>query len=171
MNKKYIDDNNCKLHRTFTPLIDWDYENPTTFYNGTKANWKGYLNHVSYTFIYADGRYAAGVYPLKQPFTDFDEIMVVYQDMSGGTPDVSTSIFKTDVFDFLLHFPLNESALSTFYSIQTPNYEISTYRQLYVSYNGSKSTGFTYDYQKSSPKRLIGLPSYYQRVLEIYGIK
>ena len=175
VNKKYVDDNKCNLKRTFTPLIDWEYENPTTFYNGVKDKWLYYSTNIIYRSIYDDGRYARFIYPLKQPFTDFEEIMICYPDFSLGTPDQSTSIFKTDVFDFLLNFPKNDNVLKTFYSVNIPSYPMASYEHLWVPYKGSASTGFDYDYQKSTPTRLMAIPSddwvYAEPICEIYGIK
>lgn len=157
--------------RTFTPLIDWDYENPTKYYNNANVTWKNTTTSVSYRSIYDDGRYAQYVYPLKEPFTNFEEIMICYPDASGGTPDQDTRIFKADVFDFLLNFPMNKTINKKFYSTNTPDEYIGHYLNLWLPYEGSAISGFTEWYQKSSPTRLVGMSGHAHPVLEIFGIK
>jgi len=161
--------NNTK--RSFTPLIDWDYTNPTKYYNNVDVIWKYTTTSVSYRSIYDDGRYAQYVYPLKQPFTDFEEIMFCYPDASGGTPDQDTRIFKADVFDFLLKFPKNENIKNNFYTTNTPDEYLGHNLNLWLPYGGSAISGFTEWYQKSSTTRLVGLNNYTYPILEIYGIK
>lgn len=161
--------NNTK--RTFTPLIDWDYENPTKYYTNVDIKWKDTSTAQHYRSIYDDGRYAMNVFPLKQPFTDFEEIMLCYPDHSNGTIDQDSRIFKADVFDFLLRFPKNENSKKFFWSINTPDELVGHYKNLWIPYGGSAASGYTEWYQKSSPTRLLGMYGYNAPLLEIYGIK
>lgn len=159
-----------KAKRTFTPLIDWNYANPTTDPNGMSYAWKQFSEAVQYTSIYSDGRFATLIYPLKQPFTDFEELMLCFPDGSGGSPDQDTRIFKSDVFDFLLKFPINKGT-ARFDSINTPDDYYAHCLNLWIPYGGSSWYATGEWYAKSTKTRLVGLHGYSFPILEIYGIK
>lgn len=162
-------------HYTFTPLIDWDKRDTNlTSADGVSIQWCYTGNSESYKSVYADGRYAQYVIPLKQEFTDFKKLLIIPVEYSDGSPDIESRIIDTQILDWMLACGfVQDNKEPKIYSIVQPHI-VNNYEQLFIPYNGSEH----YPTQKSNPdahstkNRLLTLviSAYARPVLEIFGI-
>ena len=156
---------------TLVPLIDWDYTEP-----GHKAGFAKWVNGASQQWMYSNtqanqiyepGRYANYIYPLKEDFTNYNEIKLVFGDYSNGSPDIATKTFKSRDFDFALSLPINYEC-KNLHTVLTPNSYVTDFVPLWLPYNGSASYNFNSNARSTRKKLMTG--SYGAYILEIYGI-